>query len=283
MKIFTGRLMQALEVELYNLSLQQLNEYERLKAATKISKKALALLKKYISCYFFSSLEDEVLFFKHIKPLFYSKYIYYLSVYQFTIKKPTGSEDVLKEYLDSQLRDIKRFFDQNQAFYLYYRSNDSHLDNLYFTRGSSEVLSDLEDFQADEMFSTSHDYKLSKIIANEKFHEFICLQQKYANHDMVPVPQQEIIWTSNQTDLIELIYALAESGAVNNGNIEIKHLIDCFQMMFHVDLNHYYRKYTDITNRKKEKTVFLDRLKTGLIRRMEEKFEWKEPPLRRVN
>lgn len=283
MKTFTERLMRALEVELYNLSLQHLNEYERLKGAIELCKKALAILKKFISCYLFESLEDEVFFFKRIKPRFYSLHIYYVSLYQFALKKPAGNEAVLKEYLNCQQQELKRFFDQNQAFYFYYRSNDSRLDDMYFTRGSSEVLYDLDDFHADETFSTSHDYKLSKIIANEKFHDFLCLQQKYVDHDFVQCPQREIIWTSNQTDLIELIYALAESGAINNGNVEIKNLIDCFQRMFQIDLNHYYRKYTDITNRKKERTVFLDRLKVGLLRRMDEKYEWREPQLRKAN
>jgi hypothetical protein len=140
------------------------------------------------------------------------------------------------------------------------------------------MCADLEDYQADEMFSTSHDYKLSKIIANERYQEYL-LHQINNTENITSCNLCPITWTSNQTDLIELIYALAESGAINNGNIEIKHLIDNFQALFQVDLHHYYRKYTDITNRKKERTVFLDRLKVGLIRRMEEKYEWKTPSI----
>lgn len=59
--------------------------------------------------------------------------------------------------------------------------------------------------------------------------------------------------------------------------------MDYFQDIFQVDLKYYYRKYTDITNRKKERTVFLDKLKSGLIRRMEEKYELEKPRIQGGN
>jgi hypothetical protein len=281
MKIFTERLYNALENELYILSLERKPECLRLKGAVRICKKAMTILKRYISNYFFDNLEEEICFFKQIKPLFYSQYIYYISIYNFHIKQPAGTREDLNQFITTELGDLKRFFDNNRAFYQYYRLQSTHSDNIYFTRSGQEIYTDLEDYQADEMFSTSHDYKLSKIIANERYQEYLEDQINIAEGGG-SCNQCPIIWTSNQTDLIELIYALAESGAINNGNIEIKHLIENFQSLFHVDLHHYYRKYTDITNRKKERTVFLDKLKSGLIRRMEEKYELKEPQLKRI-
>lgn len=274
MKTFTERLYHAMENEFYELTTRTVSECEKLRVAIRICKKAMIILKKYISCISFECLDDEIHFFKEIKPLFYSKYIYYISVYQFHLRKPTGTEDDLKAYITMQLSDIKRFFDHNQSFYQYYRANSSNQDEVYFTRNSYEIQGDAEDFHGDDMFSTSHDYKLSKIIANEKFREYLMQQLDRPNKGYEETPVTPIIWTCNQTDLVELIYALVESGAFNNGNIEIKYLMDYFQNIFHVDLKYYYRKYTDITNRKKERTVFLDRLKLCLIRRMESKYEY---------
>jgi len=265
-----------MENELYTLSLQTSSECERLKGAIKICKKALFILKRFISSYFFDNMEDEILFFKQIKPLFYSQYIYYISLYNFLLKKPTGGDQNIKEYIDTELADLKRFFDHNQGFYQYYRAQLSHLDSIYFTRGCIDIYSELEDFQGDEMFSTTHDYKLSKIIANEKFQEYLGKQLQNGASEQAKLVDSPIVWTSNQTDLVELIYALVESGSFNNGNVEIKCLMDYFQSILQVDLNHYYRKYADITNRKKDKTVFLDKLKNGLLRRIDDKFELKE-------
>lgn len=282
MKTFSDRLAFALENELFVLSQKDLPECERLKSAIALCKKALGILRTYLAGYFFETLEEEILFFKNIKPLFYSKYIYYISIYNYHLKLPAGSDDTLKEYIASNLEDLKQFFDRNQGFYQYYRSGSTHLDRFYFTRSNYDMYTELEDFQGDELFSTSHDYKLSKVIANEQFQEFLIRKCKGINGDCAYKTVSPVIWTGNQTDLIELLYALVESGCLNNGNVQIKSVILYFQEIFHVDLKYYYHKYTDITNRKKERTVFLDRLKICLLKKIDSKFELSTPELKKI-
>jgi len=283
MKTFSDRLAFALENELFALSQKNLPECERLKSAIALCKKALGILKRYLSGYFFEALEDEILFFKRIKPLFYGKYIYYISIYNYHIKQPAGSDETVVEYIGCHLKDLKQFFDRNQAFYQYYRSESNHLDSFYFTRGSLDMYSELEDFQGDELFSTSHDYKISKIIANEQFQEFLISKCKAINDDCVNRNDSPVIWTGNQTDLVELLYALVECGSFNNGNVQIKSVIQYFQEIFQVDLKYYYHKYTDISNRKKERTVFLDKLKVCLTKKMDSKHELHGPELKRIH
>ncbi len=82
-----------------------------------------------------------------------------------------------------------------------------------------------------------------------------------------------LTWTFNKTDLVELIYALVALGVFNNGNVEIKSVVSFFETVFHVALGSYYHKYQDIMKRKKERTVFLDKLKLALLRRIEEKLD----------
>ncbi|MES3019851.1 MAG: RteC domain-containing protein [Bacteroidota bacterium] len=282
MKTFSDRLAFALETELYILTLKNLTECEKIKLAIALCKKALGILRKYLLNYFFGSLEEEITFFRQIKPIFYSKYIYYISIYNYHIKLPTGSDEIVKAYISSQLEDLKNFFDRNQSFYQYYRSGSNHLDSFYFTRGNLDVYSELEDFQGDELFSTSHEYKISKIIANEQFQEFLMLKCKGINGYCGQVQESPVIWTGNQTDLVELLYALVESGCLNNGNIQIKSAMLFFQSIFKVDLKYYYHKFTDISNRKKERTVFLDKLKDCLTKKLDSKNELNEQPLKRI-
>src|SRR5690606_36697607 len=132
-------------------------------------------------------------------------------------------------------------------------------------------------------FSTTHDYKISKVIANRLYQDFLITKCKEINQDCTLSSDTPIIWTGNQSDLVELLYALVESGAFNNGNVTIKTVILYFQMMFQVDLKYYYHKFTDISNRKKERTVFLDRLKTCLERKMDSKNELKQPELKKIH
>lgn len=284
MKQFSGRLSYALETELYAVTQKSILKCEKLKEAIFLCKKALSILKRYHSGYFFESMEEEVEFFKVIKPLFYSKYIYYINLYNFYIKKPIGSEEILTDFISSQLAELKHFFDQNRTFYQYYRSGSDHLDIYYFTRGNFNIYAELEDFQGDESFSTTHDYKISKLKANELFQEFLLAKCKEINEDCVSlISDSPIIWTGNQSDLVELLYALVESGAFNNGNVKIKTVILYFQSMFQVDLKYYYHKFTDISNRKKERTVFLDKLKASLIRKMDSKNELNKTELKKIH
>lgn len=235
------------------------------------------MLKNYISSYSFESKEDEVHFFKVVKPQFYSKYIFFINVYNFIMQKPLGGDDIVKEYITYELADLKRFFDHNHSFYQYYRSGSSQMDEIYFTRGDFDVHVELEDFEEDELYSTSHDYKLSKIIANEKYQDFLNLELQKINEHDEQQPQialeLPLTWTFNKTDLIELIYALVALGVFNHGNTDIKSVVSFFQTVFHVELGQYYHKYTDITKRKKDRTAFLDKLKQALLRRIEEKLD----------
>ncbi|RFZ85093.1 tetracycline regulation of excision, RteC [Mucilaginibacter terrenus] len=277
MRTITERYYSALENQLNEISTNGEPLAEKYKASIILCKKAMAKLKSYISSYSFESVEDEIHFFKEVKPQFYSKYIYFISVYNYLMKRPTGAEDHLKEYINSELADLKRYFDHNGAFYQYYRSGSTQMDEVYFTRGGFDVHVELEKFEEDEVYSTSHDYKLSNIIANEKYQDFLNIElQKLNNHDERPLEMSldlPLTWTFSKTDLIELIYALVAAGVFNNGNAEIKSVVSFFQTVFHIDLGQYYHKYTDITRRKKDRTLLLDKLKLALLRKMDQKLD----------
>jgi hypothetical protein len=277
MKTFAERLFDALERELNEVPLNVQSEEEQYRASILLCKKAMIKLKNYISGYAFENIQEEIQFFKVVKPHFYSRYIYFINVYNFNMQKPLGGDEVVKDYINYELTDLKRFFDHNQAFYQYYRSGSTQMDEIYFTRGGFDVHTELADFEEDEVYSTSHDYKLSKIIANEKYQDYLNLELlKIVQPDELPDNNPidlPLTWTSNKTDLVELIYALVALGVFNHGNVEIKAVVSFFQTAFHVDLGAYYHKYTDITRRKKERTSFLDKLKLALLRRIDEKLE----------
>ncbi|WP_428329664.1 RteC domain-containing protein [Mucilaginibacter sp.] len=277
MRTFAERLFSALENQLNETSLNEQSLTEQYRASIILCKKAMSKLKRYVSSYAFQNKEEEIHFFKTVKPQFYSKYIYFISVYNFIIQQPLGGDEILKEYINFQLIDIKRYFDHNQAFYQYYRSGSSQLDELYFTRGGFDVQAELEDFEEDELYSTSHDYKLSKIMANEKYQDYLNLELAKILNSSMPVSEMPIdlslTWTANKTDLVELLYALVALGVFNNGNVEIKAVMSLFQTIFQVDLGSYYHKYADIARRKKERTSFLDKLKLALLRKIEDKFD----------
>jgi hypothetical protein len=270
MKTYAARLNYAL--------IQQLDQIfasgtpaEQYRSSITVCRKAMTKLKNYVASYSFENEAEEIYFFKEAKPLFYSRYIYYINAYNYYMKRPPGGREALNAYIQEHFSQIKNYFSQNLAFYQYYRSGATHLDQQYFLRGKFGIDAEIDDFEGDERYAASHDYKLSKIIANEKFQEHLGLELAKLSGEgtetnLVHLPFHRPNWTASQTDAIELIYALKASGAINNGNIDISELVSLWEFTFQIELKEYYHKYTDITRRKKDYTLFLSKLREGLLR-----------------
>ncbi len=96
------------------------------------------------------------------------------------------------------------------VFYSYYRTDSTHLDHTYFVRGKYDIKLGLDTFyfETDRSFSTSHDYKVAKIIANDLIEEYLSDQLiKTAIGDSQTGPAI-LNWTGSKSALTELIYAL---------------------------------------------------------------------------
>jgi len=278
MKNITDRFYEAMDRQLADIALSDLSLSEQHHRAILVCKKAMTKLKNYVSSYAFESITEEIHFFKTVKPQFYSRFIYHVNVYKYHIQIPLGGEEAQRAYINFHLADIQHFFDSNKAFYQYYRSGSTQMDEVYYTRGGFDVQMELEDFEEDEQYSTSHDYKLSKLIANEKFQDFLKLElAKIGNEEFSTLgkvfPFKHPQWTASQTDAVELLYALKTGLAVNNGNIDIAELVAIWEFIFQMEIHESYHKLLDITRRKKEVFVFLNRIMNSFWNFITEKFK----------
>lgn len=235
-------------------------------------------LRKLTVDHIFSSTEEEIYFFKELKPNILGRYLYFNKVYRIESQCPSGSNDVIKEYLNDELGGLTYFFRRNLELYQYYRSKATTYDTYYFIRGKADIRLCCDSFQCDRdpMFSTGYDHKIAKILANE-------MLQIYLNKRIINLGQLEAInkqaitkipypanWTSNKIFLIELGYALYVAGDINNGNITVKEIMNLLGAMFNIDLGDYYRGYITLKNRKKDRTLYLKTLIEKLLKRMEE-------------
>ena len=80
---------------------------------------ALNNLKKLIVKYNLKSQNEEILFFKEVKPIIFSKLIYNTSVLRIEKKRPKGTDSSKKKYLLNELDNLNRYFDANLDFYQY--------------------------------------------------------------------------------------------------------------------------------------------------------------------
>ena len=168
---------------------------------------SLSDLKGHVLKNGFKSIDEEVFFFKHQKPVIVAKLIYYNSIYKIETRKPYGAKSI-KKYLKKELRKLKKFFEHNIDFYKYYRSGNSFLDENFFSRGKHDIRLWLDTFyfEADHRFCTSHDYKVAKIIANDLIQVYLedQLNRNYKNRSN----ESSLSWTGSKAALTELIYAL---------------------------------------------------------------------------
>ncbi|MEP2056444.1 MAG: RteC domain-containing protein [Maribacter litoralis] len=239
--------------------------------------KYLKKLQVQISKNSFPSLKDEIYFFKHIKPQFFSKLIYYGRLFHIESKRPRGSNAAQIKYLKTQIKKLQIFFNDNLEFYNYYRRGAISLDEQYFVRGKRDLRLPLESFHflIDVRFSTCQDGTVAIIMAYDML--IVYLQGEIdiltINMDDLNTKPMErpskLFWTGSKTDLIELIYALHSSNTINSGTVDIKELASHFEHFYNIDLGNYYHTFIEIRSRKTGRTKFLDKLIEMLKQRME--------------
>ena len=223
------------------------------------------------------SVDSEIDFFKNIKPKFTSLSIYHNAIFKIETKMPHGGDRITKKYLNKELKKLKRYFDNNLDFYNYHRTGSSFLDFKYFVRGSQDVKLRLDSFffEVDHSFSTSHDFKVAKILAHDLVQVYIetkllKMENKDYKEKSQLEPKGKIIWTGSKVSLTEIMYAFHTKGVFNNGAAELKEIASYFEEMFHIDLGQYRRTFLEIRDRKSDKTKFINALEEELLKRIEE-------------
>lgn len=273
---FIENLENDLKSRLLFLNTQDDNPLKRTEVAILEVKDVLKTLKSFVLRNGFLSEKEEIDFFKNRKPMIMSQLIYYNDIFRIETRKPSGGEKILRKYYREELSRLNEFFEDNVDFYRYYRTKSNCLDHKYFLREKWDVRLSLDShiFEADPRFSTSHDYKLAKLLANDLLEVHLKKELLNLDHQEVeqPTPLTKLVWSENKTAMIEMIYALHYKGAFNNGNADIKEISTYFEAVFSIHLGDVYRGYVDIKNRA-VRTKFLTGLEELLIRRMQDSDE----------
>jgi hypothetical protein len=277
MKLFAESLMSELEHQLKLIHLETENPVHSAERAIKNSVAALGKLKTFFIKGKRLNKKEEIEFFRDIKPKFAAKLIYYNEIYTIETNKPFGSQKTIAKYYKAELLKLKVFFEKNQEFYRYYRTANNYLDNKYFVRTKYDLklMVDSYYFQADHRFTTSHDYKVARILANDEIKVFLEEQITKLKRKTITIQSPSPLhkgpkWTGSKVELVELIYALHTEGVFNNGTSGLKEVTTFFEHSFNIDLGQFHRVFLEIRNRKSERTKFLNTLKNKLSIRMDE-------------
>lgn len=268
--------LKRLEESLKTLELEKDDLLTMAEQAFELCVSAIEEIKTHFKKYRPQTEKDEIRFFKNIEPRFVARLIYYLNIYNIESNRPNGSVKIKRKYFQIELNRLKHYFDENLDFYRYYRTGSTYLDYKYFIKGKQDIRLRLDShfYETDPDFSTSNDFKVATILAND-------LLQVYLENELTKLDFQagrkevqfssktELQWTGSKVALTELLYALHAANVFNHGGADIKSIATYFLRVFDIELGEYYRTYLELRLRNNP-TRFMDNLKATLVQRMEE-------------
>ncbi len=233
---------------------------------------ALIKFKKEIAQRTFKDVTKEIEFFKEIKSIPLSNFLFFSDIRSFETRFPKGNKEAQKVFTQKKIDKINRFYIYNIDFVQYIEQDRTYLDDRYFTRAYFNPLNTTHSKHfRDPEFNTSHDQLLAKLKAHKKCMVYLKdrlqnLGKKngYSSKSLC----QSLKWTGTKTEFTELIYALYQYKAINDGKTDIKEVAATLSKVFDFDLGDFYKTYSDIKSRKKSRTKFLDDLSVHLISRM---------------
>ena len=250
------------------------NEVEKAKKIIIFIEDTLKQLTDWLKIHVFETIQEEIKFFKEIKPNIVAKLIFYKEILLLVATLPLDKNKRVKHF-EKKLDAINQFHRKNREFIKYIKSHSSHFDELYFTRKKHKdlFLNDCVVINHDAKLCTSHDYLLAEVLANELLALHIENRIDTLNQSCAITNNQfksNLHWTAKKIDLIELIYALHESKVFDNGQADIKEITHVFEKAFQIDLgDNITRSFIDIKNRKTDQTRFLNQLQTALETKIE--------------
>ncbi|MDW3192735.1 MAG: RteC domain-containing protein [Cytophagales bacterium] len=217
--------------------------------------------------------QEQITFFKHIKPLFSSELLFLGLVLRYYQGKPKNNPKGVRVYIKDTRGSVNTLLAQYQELHNYIEFKSIHLDQLYFSHRLYEArLHGSLIIPIDPQFSSPADPTLSLILANEKFLQF--LRQEYAlvadtNGSSNGKSRKSPKWLGSKTEFVLMLYALIYYGIID---MELNVLSTHAQQFFNIEIDNIYRTFNDI-KRKKDPTEFLDKLKDNLNERIREEIE----------
>lgn len=128
----------------------------------------------------FANDEEEIWFFKDLKPKFTALIEYYALVYHAVLFMPTLNEEDMHAFWRKENEKIRQFYSRNTAFCQYYKSGNTSLDRVYFLRSNAEGCNNCYNklYDADPEMVTSHGHLASTLLAYDMYEAYIQQQAK---------------------------------------------------------------------------------------------------------
>jgi len=276
LKKFSDRLYADLNRDLTALALEEQQPVKKLERSVHTCVKCLHKLKEFCKAHEPTDQEEEIAFFKGVKPRFKALLIFNQSLLNLEIRKPVCEGESMIDFLRNEVRILQHFFECNLTFYHYVRSEATYLDDRYFVRGQYHVHLDPDQsfVDHDPSFSTTHDHKLAQVIANQLLQEH--LENEISKSHMREstfhgdTDLKELQWKQTKVALIEMIYSWHATDAF--GKMNLKSLAKFIEKVFNVQLGNFYDTFDWLCGRPCP-TVYIDEMREAFLLRVQKKLK----------
>lgn len=163
----------------------------------------------------FSSLSDEINYYKYERPKLLQYGVYYERLLNLETEKPIGKERKYYKELESSLYDDSLSI---MGELKYYRLGSSEKDNIWFVK-KSEKCDIFAVIKALLMLQKYLDNKLDNRQIEEKISD-----------------SKRLKWTGTQADYVEELTGWKETKVINHGEVTLKELHERFQLFFEVNI-----------------------------------------------
>jgi hypothetical protein len=111
----------------------------KIEACFSVSQQYWVQIRQQAEEHSFSSMAEEIEFYKEIKPLFKSQIDFYNLVYHAELFKPLTKPGEMKEFWIKEQQKLDRFILDNQEFYNYYKNGATNRDEKYFLSSDQTI------------------------------------------------------------------------------------------------------------------------------------------------
>lgn len=269
---------------LSGISVAGLNPVEVLSLYLALVREHLSVLRERVLEFGFSSVLEEIWFFKVLKPKFVSEKIFRFELYGLEMGRPVGTVEMVRGFWLEELGLVRRFFSQYAFLYQYYRSGAVELDGVYFVRGAElprgMVVEGLDVVDFDAGFSTAMDYLFAKFMAFERLQGYLlemieggfCSAREGFGLGRHVRPLR---WTGDSINAVELGFALHDTGQLNDGKATLTEIFEWMAHSLNIVIKKPHRRFDEIEGRKIiSKTDFLDQMRLSILNRIDKKNEY---------
>jgi hypothetical protein len=266
LKEFAKELKIRMNAEIDTISTDELDVLLKTSQIISVIEKYVQELKQFLIKYKFKRIDEEIEFFKTIKPHFISALWYHKRLFKIQLFEAYHVSEARLKYHQRQLFKLQTFISRHHGFYQYILCKSDHMDDKYFIRVNTSKRCGV----IDERFSTHKDILLAKILCNENLKDYVLKAIQRIETPSPAAIAPTLRWTGSKTDLVELIYALNAAGVFNKASADVKQIAQAFEQVFSITLGNYYRVFQDIRLRKTNQMKFIDAMRSALSNRIAE-------------